>query len=197
MYVGLFSDRRVIYTHPSNNDYRSSPTHSYIHNFARFDIRPNSFVNSAFNFTANSDASSSSISLRWPLPNIVNDLFLNSGVSAGLGMIWKWTCGTTCAAAAPAAQHQHKDFDRESEVYKPLFCTIFQSYTPVTFASTLLSLVNQTPNSLASSSVTSDIFSWCFLVVTSRCPGDNGMMSKNAMHSGVLSTTNAEGETSS
>lgn len=33
--------------------------------------------------------------------------------------------------------------------------------------------------------------------MTSRCPGDKGMMSRKATHNGVLSTTKAEGETSS
>lgn len=79
----------------------------------------------------------------------------------------------------------------------PLFWTIFQSHTPVAFANVLLRTGNQYPSSFASSSVTSETFSWCFLVVTSKCPGDNGIISKNAITSGVLSTTNADGETRS
>lgn len=79
----------------------------------------------------------------------------------------------------------------------PLFCTIFQSHTPVAFANVLLSTGSQYPNSLASSSVTSETFSWCFRVVTSKCPGDNGIISKNAITNGVLSTTNADGVTRS
>ena len=34
-------------------------------------------------------------------------------------------------------------------------------------------------------------------MVTSKCPGDNGIISKNAITNGVLSTTNAAGVTSS
>lgn len=79
----------------------------------------------------------------------------------------------------------------------PLFWTIFQSHTPVAFANVLLRTGNQYPSSLASSSVTSETFSWCLLVVTSKCPGDSGMISKNAITRGVLNTTNADGETRS
>jgi hypothetical protein len=78
-----------------------------------------------------------------------------------------------------------------------LFCTIFQSQTPVAFAKTLLNLGSHAPNSRASSSVTSLIFSWCFLVVTRVCPRDKGIISRNAIHKGVDRTTNAGGEVSS
>ena len=45
--------------------------------------------------------SSSSKSSRCPLPNIVQLLLLISGIVAGRGIMWKCTCGTTCAALAP------------------------------------------------------------------------------------------------
>ena len=45
--------------------------------------------------------SSSSKSSLCPLPNIVQLLLLISGLVAGRGMMWKCTCGTTCAARAP------------------------------------------------------------------------------------------------
>jgi hypothetical protein len=79
----------------------------------------------------------------------------------------------------------------------PLFCTIFQSLTPVTVARTLLNTGNQNPKSLLSSTVTSEIFSWCALVVTNRCPGERGIISRNAMHSSALRTRKAGGETRS
>jgi hypothetical protein len=61
----------------------------------------NSTSNSALNFPANTSASSSFSSLLCPRPNIVKDLLRSSGVSAGRGMTWKCTWGTTWDAAAP------------------------------------------------------------------------------------------------
>lgn len=59
-----------------------------------------------------------------------------------------------------------------------------------------LKIFNQRPNSAASSSVTSAIFSWCSRVVTNKCPGERGMISRKARTRGELRTGNAAGETS-
>lgn len=69
-----------------------SPPAELHHNFAFLppsSILSLSFANSSLSFAANSTASSSSNSLLCPLPNIVNDLFRSSGVSAGRGIMWK------------------------------------------------------------------------------------------------------------
>lgn len=63
----------------------------------------------------------------------------------------------------------------------------------MTLAKTRDSLGSHSPNSRASSSLTSDIFSLCLRVVTNKCPGESGIISRNAMHRGVLRTTNADG----